>query len=183
MPSKKAAPPVKKPAVMKKPAGKPRAPRKEPPITSLEMSFVAYVLNGTGNPNDTQLERIEAAGKRVGYDKTMASRIYHRKPVQKYMDSYRERIMTELVRDEVRAMRKAGYSREDILSMLYDLASLPPEKTKGSIMGQVAAIAEMSKVMGLIVSPKNPDDFFKGRTEEELANFAAYGTFTKPVTN
>lgn len=35
--------------------------------------------------------------------------------------------------------------------------------------------------MGLVLSLRNPDEFFKGRTEEELANFAKYGTFTKPA--
>ncbi|WP_433963612.1 hypothetical protein [Tunturiibacter gelidiferens] len=99
------------------------------------------------------------------------------------MENYRDRLMTQMVKEEVRSLRKIGFTREDVLTMLHDLATAPPEKTKGSIMGQVAAIAEMSKVMGLIVSPRNPDDFFKGRTVEELENYAKYGCFTKPVTN
>lgn len=171
-----AEPPEKK--VVK--PGKRRAPRKEPPITQDEVVFCHLVMKGTGNPSSTQLERIEAAGARIGLDETMASRVYHRKHIQVWITKCRERMMTQMVREEVRLLRRVGFSRDDVLTILHGLATTPPELTKGSILGQVAAVAEMSKVMGLVVAPRSPDDFFKNRTEEEIANFAEYGTFTNP---
>lgn len=158
-----------------------RAPRKEPPITDTEISFCHLVLKGSGNPDASQLDRIESAGARVGWDKKTSSRVYHRKPVQKYIESYRHNAMLELARDEVRTMRRSGYTREDVLAILHDLATMPPEKTKGSIMGQVAAVEEMAKVMGIQVAPRNPDEFFKGRTMEEMACYAEHGVFKMPV--
>jgi hypothetical protein len=158
-----------------------RAPRKEPPITDTEIAFCHLVLKGTGKPNATQLERIEIAGAKVGFDKSLASRVYHRKPVQKYIEDYRQRTMLELAREEVRTMRQRGFTREDILALLHDLATIPPEKTKGSITGQVAAVEEMARVMGLQVAPRDPDSFFKGRTEEEIAYYAEHGAFAPPT--
>jgi hypothetical protein len=174
MPSKKVAKKEVKPAAR-------RAPRKEPPITEMETLFCNLVMKGTGDPNASQLERIEAAGAKVGFSKPMASKVYHRKPVQAWITKYRDRMMTEMVREEVRVLRRAGFTREDILTLLHDLASVPPERTKGSIAGQVAAVAEMAKVMGIQVAPRDPDAFFKGRTEAEIACYAEHGVFTMPV--
>ncbi|HEV2709137.1 MAG TPA: hypothetical protein VGU67_02890 [Edaphobacter sp.] len=180
MTTKKAAKKAAK-KIVEKAAPKRRAPRKEPPITETEVLFCHLVMKGIGNPNATQLERIESAGAKVGFDKTLASRVYHRKPVQAWIASYRDRMMTEMVREEVRVMKRAGFTREDILTLLHDLATIPPEKTKGSIAGQVEAVAEMAKVMGIQVAPRDPDAFFKGRTEAEIACYAEHGVFTMPV--
>jgi hypothetical protein len=158
-----------------------RAPKKEPPIAETEILFCHLVLKGTGDPSATNLDRIEAAGAKVGYTKAMASKVYHRKPVQAWLEKYRERLMVEMAREDVRQLRRGGFTREDVLTLLHDLATMSPDKTKGSITGQVAAAAEMGKIMGLVVAPRDPDSFFKGRTEEEIAHFAEHGTFTKPV--
>ena len=160
-----------------------RAPKKEPPIGETEILFCHLVLKGHGDPKATQLERIEKAGAKVGYSASMASKVYHRKPVQAWLDKYRERMMTEMVKEEVRQLRRAGYSREDVLTILHDLAMTPVEKTRGSIAGQVSAAAEMGKIMGLVVAPRNPDEFFKGRSEEEIAHFAEHGSFAPPRVN
>ena len=160
-----------------------RAPRREPPISECEILFCHLVLKGHGDPKATQLERIEKAGAKVGYSASLASKVYHRKPVQQWLDKYRERMMMEMVKEEVRQLRRAGYTREDVLTILHDLAMTPAGKTRGSIAGQVSAAAEMGKIMGLIVAPRNPDEFFKGRSEEEIAHFAEHGTFNAPRVN
>ena len=169
---------------MKLPAKKPaprRPPRKVPPITEKEVLFCHLVLKGVVDPKATQIDRIEAAGAKVGFSPTNAAHIYNRKPVQAYLATYRERLLTEMVRNEVRELKRAGYTREDVLTILHDLAHVGPEKTKGSIAGQVAAAVAMSNIMGLVVAPRDPDSFFKGRSEEEIAHFAEHGSFAPPV--
>jgi hypothetical protein len=100
-----------------------------------------------------------------------------------YLEKYREKLMMQMVKEEVRRLKRQGYMRDDVLGVLYDIATMPPEKTRGSIAGQVSAAVAMGTIMGLVVSPRDPDSFFKGRTEEEIAHFAEHGTFAKPVVN
>jgi|GEM_PF-3862872 len=168
---------------MKTNAAKPparRAPRKEPPLDEQEVLFCHLVMKGTGEAKTTNLERIEAAGAKMGWGKAESSRIYHRKPVQAYLEKYRAKLMDQMVREEVRILKRSGYTREDVLELLHSLATVPPEKTRGSISGQVAAAEAMGKIMGLVVAPRNPDEFFKGRSEEEIAHFAEHGSFAPP---
>lgn len=160
-----------------------RAPRKEPPLTEKDVLFCHMVMKGSADPKASQIDRIEAAGAKLGYTKAEASKVYHRKPIQQYLDKYRQQLMVQMVKEEVRLMRRNGYTREDVLTILHDLAMLPAEKTRGSIAGQVAAAAEMGKIMGLVVAPRNPDEFFKGRSEEEIAHFAEHGSFAPPRVN
>lgn len=157
-----------------------RAPKKEPPITDTEIRFCYLVLKGNGDPNASQLERIEFAGVSVGFTKPVAVKVYHRKPVQAWIEKYRAESLRQLVLSDIRVMRRAGFTRDDILTLLHDLATVPPEKTRGSISGQVAAVSEMARVMGIQVQPRDPDAFFKGRTEEEIRNYAEHGVFSIP---
>jgi len=100
--------------------------------------------------------------------------------VEAYLEKYRAKLMDQMVREEVRILKRSGYTREDVLELLHSLATVPPEKTRGSISGQVAAAEAMGKIMGLVVAPRNPDEFFKGRSEEEIAHFAEHGSFAPP---
>lgn len=160
--------------------GKRRAPRKTAPLTERDIQFCHLVMKGLPDPKATQLDRIEAAGAELGYSQAESSNLYHRKPVQAYMAKYRDKMMMQMVREEVRLLRRQGFTREDVLTILYDIALLPPERTRGSLSGQVAALAAMSNVMGLVTSPRNAHEFFKGRTEEELEHFALHGCFAPP---
>lgn len=178
MTTKKAA--TKKEAKKEVPAGQRRAPRKEPPVSEMEILFCHLVMKGSSDPKASQIERIEKAGAKMGYTAVEASRVYHRKPVLAYLEKYRERLMVEMVREEVRQLRRAGFTREDVMTILHELAMTPVEKTRGSIAGQVAAAGEMAKILGLGIVPKNPDDLFKGRSVEELAHYAEHGTFAPP---
>lgn len=175
-PKPKQAPKPKKPA-------QPRAPRKEPPLGQVETLFCHLVMKGDGTTNTNQTKRIVEAGKKCGYTAEESNRVYHRKPVQKYIETYRDRLMIEMVKSEVRLMHKQGYTKDYVLSRLDDLSLIPVEKTRGSIAGQVAALAEMGKIMGLVSAPKNPDEFFKGRSIEEMAYYAEHGTFAPPRVN
>jgi hypothetical protein len=160
-----------------------RPPRRTPPLTEKDVLFCHLILKGLPAPKATQLDRIEASGERLGYSKAEASRMYHREPVQLYLEKYRDRMMTQMVREEVRSLRRQGYMRDDVLEVLHEIATMPPERTRGSIAGQVSAATAMGTIMGLVAFPRNPDDLFKGRTEEELAHFAVHGSFATPRVN
>lgn len=176
MTTKKAAPK----AAPKKPA-QTRAPRKSPPLDEKDILFCHMLMKGSADPKASQLARIEAAGAKLGYTKAEASKVYHRKPIQQYLETYRQHLMVQLVKEEVRLMRRNGYTREDVLGKLWELANMPVEN--GKMTDHICALAEMGKIMGLVVAPRNPDEFFKGRTEEEIAHFAEHGSFAPPRVN
>src|ERR1700733_7606118 len=98
------------PKAEKKPAVR-RAPRKEPPLDEKDILFCHFVMRGSPDPKTSQLDRIEAAGAKLGYSKSEASKVYHRKKIQAYLDKYRERMMVEMCKNEVRTMHNKGYSR------------------------------------------------------------------------
>lgn len=170
-----------KKATKPKPATKPRnGPRKEPPLGQNETLFAHLVMKGDGTTSTNSSNRIAEAGKKCGYTAEEANRVFHRKPVQKYIEGYRDDLRKQMVKEEVRILMRQGYTREDVLTILHDLAKTPVEKTKGSIVGQVAAAEAMGKILGLVFAPKNPDDLFKGRSEEEMLHYAEHGSFSKP---
>jgi hypothetical protein len=115
-----------------------------PPLSDKEILFAHLVTKGTGDPDMSQSKRIEAAGVRVGWDKATSIRVFNRKEIHKWCDNYRENEQAELIRGDIRMLRRNGFTREDVLTLLHDLATTPVEKTKGSIDGQVSAAAEMS---------------------------------------
>jgi hypothetical protein len=151
-----------------------------PPLSDKEILFAHLVTKGTGDPDMSQSKRIEAAGVRVGWDKATSIRVFNRKEIHKWCDNYRENEQAELIRGDIRMLRRNGFTREDVLTLLHDLATTPVEKTKGSIDGQVSAAAEMGRIICPVATPKNPNEIFKGRSEEELEHFALHGTFSKP---
>lgn len=175
MPTKKAVKP--KPAPQKR-----RAPKQVPPITDGEMLFAQLVMKGTGNPSATNLQRIEHAAGPAGMTREEGRRAFERKPVQAYMTKYREQMLALTIREDMRVLKRKKYTKDDVLDILHDLATMDPDRTKGTITGQVAAAQEMSRVLNLVAQVRNPDELFKDRSVEELDTFAKYGTFTKPVT-
>lgn len=166
-----------------KPEPKRRAPRKEPPLSQHEVLFCHLVMKGDGSTKINQTQRIVDAGKKCGYTAEESSRVYHRKPVQKYIEVYRERMMVEMVKSEVRLLHSKGYTRDYVLSRLDELSQIPVEKTRGSISGQVAAAEAMGRILGLDQPLKNPDKFFEGRTIEEMRYYAEHGVFAPPRVN
>jgi hypothetical protein len=113
-------------------------------ITDQEIAFVHFQLSGTM----TDREAAEAAG----LNPTTAAYTKSKPRVREYMEQLRAAVREKLVEQEVEGQRKLNMDRDQIrgriLDRLWELASLPPEATKGSITGQVKAVAMIAAIEG-----------------------------------
>lgn len=172
-----------------KPAGRKRSappskrvnPRYRPPISDLETEFALFVMRGTGNIDETQVERIAYAARMCGLTEEQGRRTYGRAHVQEFMRAHKRREAEVLVEMEVRSLRKKGIGKAEVLAHLDRLASIPPERTRNSISGQVHAAVAAATILGLNIAPRDPDKLFAGRTPEELRAFANTGKFPKTI--
>ena len=152
------------------------------PISDLETEFALHVLRGTGNVDESLHDRIAHAARICGMTEDQGKRCFNRKDVKRWMEDHKRREAEVLVQMEVRAIRKKGIGRAELLAHFDRLASMDPERTRGSITGQVAAAVAAATMLGFMtVLKQNPDDLFKGRTAEELKEFARTGRFHKTI--
>jgi hypothetical protein len=116
-------------------------------ITDKEIEFAHGIMSGTM----TDRQAAEAAGLNpdtASYTKT--------KPrVRAYMQEHRAAVAAKLVDLEVEALRQRNRSRDQTLARLWELANLTPEATRGSIAGQVKAMAMIVAIEGLIPDRRN----------------------------
>jgi len=63
------------------------------------------------------------------------------------------------------------------VARLLVLGLMEPEDTKGTIEGQVEALAQIAEILGMKFSPRDADRYFDGKTPEQLRNYAKYGKF------
>jgi hypothetical protein len=112
------------------------------PITDQEMAFARQVLSGT--MTDRQ------AAEAVGLDPDTAAYTKAKPRVRAYMLEHRAAVQQQLVEQEIDEQRRLKQSRERVLDRLWEIASLDPEMTRGSITGQVKAISMIIAIEGLI---------------------------------
>ena len=116
------------------------------PITDQEIAFAHLLLSGT--MNDRQ------AAEAAGLNPTTAAYTKSKPRVREYMEQHRAAVTEKLVNQEAEGLRKRNMEREQIqariLDRLWELASLPPEATKGSITGQVKAVGMIAAIEGLL---------------------------------
>ncbi len=115
------------------------------PITNQEIAFVHLILAGTMNDR--------RAAKAAGLNPDSAAYIKAKPRVQAYMLDHRAAVERKLVDQEVEGLRNLSLSRDQILARLWELATLNPEATRGSIAGQVKA---MSLILALEGFGPNP---------------------------
>jgi hypothetical protein len=112
------------------------------PITDQEIGFAHLLLSGT--MNDRQ------AAEAVGLNPTTAAYTKSKPRVREYMDQHRAAVSEKLIDQEAEGLRRLNIGRDQILARLWELASLHPEATKGSITGQVKAVAMIATIEGLL---------------------------------
>ena len=115
------------------------------PITNQEIAFVHLILAGTMNDR--------RAAKSAGLNPDSAAYIKAKPRVQAYMIEHRAAVEGKLVDQEVEGLRKLSLSRDQILTRLWELATLNPEATRGSIAGQVKAMSMILALEGLLPNP------------------------------
>ena len=119
------------------------------PITDREIAFAHLVMSGTMNDR--------RAAEAVGMNPDTAAYTKSKPRVRAYMIEHRNAVSEKLVEKEVdlsrraaEQLRKLHLGRERILTRLWELAALSAEATRGSITGQMKALAMIAAIEGLI---------------------------------
>jgi hypothetical protein len=103
------------------------------PITDQEIAFAHLIMSGTMNDRRAA-EAVDLNPETAAYTKS--------KPhVRAYMIEHRAAVTERLVDQEADGLRKLNVGRDQILARLWELAKLSHEVTRGSIAGQVKALA------------------------------------------
>jgi hypothetical protein len=120
--------------------------------TDQEMAFVHLVLSGTMNDR--------RAAEAVGLNPDSAAYIKSKPRIRAYMVEHRAAVREKLVDQEadlsrlprlaVEGLRKLSLGRDQILTRLWELATLSSEATRGSIAGQVKALSMIVAIEGLV---------------------------------
>ncbi len=112
------------------------------PITDQEMAFAHLILSGTMNDR--------RAAEAVGLNPETAAYTKAKPRVRAYMIEHRAAVSERLVDQEAEGLRKLNLGRDQILARLWELANLNPEATRGSMAGQIKALAMIVAIEGLI---------------------------------
>jgi hypothetical protein len=112
------------------------------PITDQEIAFAHLILSGTMNDR--------RAAEAVGLNPETAAYTKAKPRVRDYMMEHRAAVKEKLVDQEAQGLRKLNIGRDQILDRLWELATLSHEATRGSIAGQMKAMAMIVAIEGLI---------------------------------
>jgi hypothetical protein len=111
-------------------------------ITDQEMTFARLIL--PGKMTDRQ------AAEAVGLDPDSAAYIKSKPRVRAYMLEHRAAVQQQLVEQEAEELRRFNVSRGQILTRLWEIANLDPERTRNSMCAQVKALSMIVAIEGLI---------------------------------
>jgi hypothetical protein len=111
-------------------------------ITDQEIAFARLVLSGTMTDR--------RAAEAVGLAPDSAAYTKSKPRVRAYMLEHRAAVQQQLVEQDSQELRRQTLSREQVLARLWEVANLSPEMTRGSITGQVKALAMIVAIEGLI---------------------------------
>ena len=112
------------------------------PITDQEIAFAHLILSGTMTDR--------RAAEAVGLNPDTAAYTKAKPRVRAYMIEHRAPVKEKLVDQEAEGLRKLNIGRDQILNRLWELATLSHEATRGSIAGQMKAMAMIVAIEGLI---------------------------------
>jgi hypothetical protein len=112
------------------------------PITDQEIAFARLILSGTMNDR--------RAAEAVGLNPETAAYTKSKPRVRAYMIEHRAAVSERLVDQEAEGLRKLNLGRDQILARLWELANLSHEATRGTIAGQIKALAMIVAIEGLI---------------------------------
>jgi hypothetical protein len=103
------------------------------PITDQEIAFARLVLSG--GMTDRQ------AAEAVGLNPDSAAYTKSKPRVRAYMLEHRAAVEQQLVQKEAEEQHQLNLDRKQVLDRLREIANLSPDMTRGSITGQVKALA------------------------------------------
>jgi hypothetical protein len=106
----------------------------------------------------------ETAAIQLKMSLTEVNEVMDSAPVRLYLQKLQDQTIKELAKVKVRVMRKVGICRATIEQRLMELAMLDPERTKGSVDGQVKALNTLATRFGYV----KENDPTENMTPEEL---------------
>jgi hypothetical protein len=112
------------------------------PITDQEMAFAHLIMSGTMTDR--------RAAEAVGLNPETAAYTKSKPRVRAYMMEHRAAVREKLVDQEAEGLRKLNIGRDQVLTRLWELATLSHEATRGSIAGQIKALTMILAIEGLI---------------------------------
>src|ERR1700722_12165775 len=133
------------------------------PITDQEIAFARLVLSGAMTDRH--------AAEAVGLNPDSAAYTKSKPRVRAYMLEHRARVQQQLVEQEAEGLRRLNLRREQVLDRLWEIANMSSEMTRGSITGQVKALAMIVAIEGLI------PDRRAGSVEKQPAPSPVYPPF------
>ena len=140
------------------------------PITDQEIAFAHLILSGTMTDR--------RAAEAVGLNPDTAAYTKAKPRVRAYMIEHRAAVKEKLVDQEAEGLRKLNIGRDQVLDRLWELAALSHEQTRGSIAGQIKALAMIAAIEGLIPdrrfhhTPRNPRPRPSNRISTSLSGSA-----------
>jgi hypothetical protein len=90
------------------------------------------------------------AAEAVGLNPDTAAYTKAKPRVRAYMIEHRAAVKERLVDQEAQGLRKLNLGRDQILTRLWELATLSHEATRGAIAGQIKALSMIVAIEGLI---------------------------------
>jgi hypothetical protein len=148
------------------------------PISEQEMAF-CHLLITRNAKNRTEAQCAEMAGF-----PPKSANVLKRKPrIQQYLMIYQTQFAAMMAQQEVDKMLALDIDRSALVRKLWMLANITPERTRGTITGQVDAIEQIAGMLGYQIEPRNMSKFFDGKTDEQVKNYLDYGSFEAPVAN
>src|SRR6201987_2387215 len=118
------------------------------PITDQEIVFAHLIMSGKMNDR--------RAAEVAGLNPETAAYTKAKPRVRAYMIEHRAAVRERLVDQEAEGLRKLNLGRDQILARLWELATLSHEATRGTIAGQIKALAMIVATEGLIPAPRLP---------------------------
>ena len=112
------------------------------PITDQEIAFAHLIMSGTMTDR--------RAAEAVGLNPETAAYTKSKPRVRAYMIEHRAAVREKLVDQEADGLRKLNLSRDQVLTRLWELATLSHEVTRGIIAGQIKALSMIVAIEGLI---------------------------------
>jgi hypothetical protein len=114
------------------------------PIPDQEMAYALLIMSGTMNDR--------RAAEAVGLNPDSAAYIKSKPRVRDFMIEHRAAVREKLVDQEAEGLRRLNLGRDQILTRLWELATLSHEATRGTIAGQIKALSMIVAIEGLIPS-------------------------------
>jgi hypothetical protein len=112
------------------------------PITDQEMAFAHLILSGT--MTDRQ------AAEAVGLNPDTAVDTKSKPRVIDFMLKLRAAVQQQLVEPATEGLPRFSVGRDQVLTRLWEIANMGPEKTRNSMSSQVKAISMIVAIEGLI---------------------------------